>query len=385
MAKSVTCSAPVNIAVIKYWGKRDEELVLPVNSSLSATLHQNELRATTTVSRCESFDKDRMWLNGREQSIDNPRLQACLREIRKIAENGRANEHIHICSVNNFPTAAGLASSAAGYACLVFSLAKLFEIEGDTSTLARQGSGSACRSMYGGFVRWNKGSSLDGSDSCAVQIVSHNHWPELEVLILVVNDQAKGTSSTVGMRRSVETSELLKHRAEAIVPPRLAKLEKAIQEKDFNTFGLLTMQESNQFHAVCLDTYPPIVYMSEISRQIVNIVTCYNDYHKTIKAAYTFDAGPNAVVYVQSGDIPEFLALVKHFFPPSDSTDSFIRGRSTSTGDTPQIEELLRRMASQLRVPGALRYIIHTAVGPGPQVLDPENSLLGPSGLPKTQ
>lgn len=95
-----------------------------------------------------------------------------------------------------------------------------------------------------------------------LQIVSHNHWPELEVLILVVNDQAKGTSSTVGMRRSVETSELLKvksprlkiksflsitelslqHRAEAIVPPRLAKLEKAIQEKDFNTFGLLTMQ-----------------------------------------------------------------------------------------------------------------------------------------------
>jgi diphosphomevalonate decarboxylase len=313
----------VNIAVIKYWGKRNEQLILPLNSSLSATLDQKELQATTTVARSQSFDQDRMWLNGREQSVDNPRLQKCITEIRQRAGVTK-DEYIHICSTNNFPTAAGLASSAAGYACLVFALAQLFDVKGEISSIARQGSGSACRSMYGGFVKWERGSSPDGSDSVAVQVASHTHWPELEVLILVVSDQKKATSSTEGMQRSVETSEMLKYRSETIVPTRLARIEKAIWKKDFETFGLLTMQESNQFHAVCLDTYPPIMYMCATSRRIVDIVTHYNAHYHAIKAAYTFDAGPNAVIYIQSENVPEFLALISHYFPPANYKDRYL-------------------------------------------------------------
>jgi diphosphomevalonate decarboxylase len=127
----VTCSAPVNIAVVKYWGKRDEEKILPVNSSLSGTLHQDDLKSTTTIMADERFDKDRIWLNGVEEDINGVRLQQCLREIRNRIEDRKDKNgniisrdeivglKIHIVSENNFPTASGLASSASGFACLV--------------------------------------------------------------------------------------------------------------------------------------------------------------------------------------------------------------------------------------------------------------------------
>lgn len=97
------------------------------------------------------------------------------------------NWHIHICSENNFPTAAGLASSAAGYACLAAALAKLYKIDGEISDIARSGSGSACRSIYGGFVRWHMGENPQGTDSIARQIAPANHWPEMRILVLVVS------------------------------------------------------------------------------------------------------------------------------------------------------------------------------------------------------
>lgn len=94
---------------------------------------------------------------------------------------------IRVCSENNFPTAAGLASSAAGYACLVYALAQLYNISSDLTTIARRGSGSACRSLHGGFVRWHQGTLNDGSDSRATQIADSRHWPDLRVLILIVS------------------------------------------------------------------------------------------------------------------------------------------------------------------------------------------------------
>ena len=172
--------------------------------------------------------------------------------------------------------AAGLASSAAGYACLVFSLAQLFcvteEYEGELSTIARQGSGSACRSLYGGFVRWQKGEKPDASDSMAVQVAGEHHWPELRALVLVASAAKKKVSSTDGMQNSVATSPLLAHRAEHVVPERLSKIETAYLAKDFATFGDLTMADSNQFHATCLDSYPPIFYLNDVSRDVIRVV-----------------------------------------------------------------------------------------------------------------
>ncbi|RUS91995.1 hypothetical protein EGW08_000208 [Elysia chlorotica] len=389
--RCVTCTAPVNIAVIKYWGKTDETRILPTNPSLSVTLGQDELRAKTSVAASSSFTEDRLWLNGIEQSISSPRIQNVLKEIRRRAHKRKSGDskndvvltqHVHIVSENNFPTAAGLASSAAGYACLVFALGKLFGVHGEISDIARQGSGSACRSLYGGYVLWKMGSKEDGSDSHAVQVQPETHWPQMRSLILVVSDQKKHVGSTEGMQTTVQTSDLMEKRIK-LVDKRTAEITKAINERDFPTFAKITMQESNQLHAVCLDTYPPIFYMTDTSRLIVRLVHAINDISGKVKVAYTFDAGPNACLYLLEEDVPRVLSLVRHFFPPSkDMKDSsFVTGL--------KLDEIkpLSGDISQINIPiseGAVKYVIHTNVGPGPQVLtDPKESLFTSEGKPR--
>ncbi|XP_051884057.1 diphosphomevalonate decarboxylase isoform X3 [Pristis pectinata] len=362
----VTCTAPVNIAVIKYWGKRDSDLILPINPSLSVTLHQDQLKSTTTVTASRYFKEDRIWINGKEENIENPRLQTCLREVRRLARKRRntgdensntltLNYKVHICSVNNFPTAAGLASSAAGYACLVYALAKLYGLEGELSEIARQGSGSACRSMYGGFVQWTMGVKEDGSDSIAQQIEPETHWPELRVLILV-------------------------YRAE-IVPKRMLEMIEAIKQQDFETFGQLTMKDSNQFHATCLDTFPPIFYLNEISKSIINLVHRYNSHFGETLVAYTFDAGPNAVIYTLEQHVDEFVEVVKHYFPPEENGEQFLKGLPVNSVPLP---EPLKSSIHMDPIKGGIRYIINTQVGPGPQLLEDLNHyLVGEDGLAK--
>ena len=122
-------------------------------------------------------------------------------------------------------------------------------------------------------------------------------WPEMRAIICVVSDKEKDTSSTSGMATSKETSPLLNFRASSVVQPRLEELEAAFCAKDFETFGRLTMMDSNQFHAVCMDTYPPIFYMNDTSKAIIHLVHMINRHFGCVKAAYTFDAGPNAVIY----------------------------------------------------------------------------------------
>eukprot|EP01125_Pyxidicula_operculata_P021782 TRINITY_DN8634_c0_g1_i1.p1 TRINITY_DN8634_c0_g1~~TRINITY_DN8634_c0_g1_i1.p1 ORF type:complete len:389 (-),score=79.83 TRINITY_DN8634_c0_g1_i1:21-1187(-) len=381
-----TCSAPVNIAVLKYWGKRNEKLILPLHASISGTLHQDDLKTTTTVMASSKFDSDRIWLNGNEENINSERIQNCLRTIRskitdRVASDGTVvpketlqSYKIHICSTNNFPTASGLASSASGYACLVYTLAQAFGIkeqyEGELSAIARMGSGSACRSLYGGFVKWVPGEKESGEDSVAVQVAPEEHWP-MEILILVVSHKKKEVSSTSGMETSVETSDLIKYRRDVVVPARTLKLEQAIKDRDYNTFAVETMKDSNQFHAICLDTYPPIFYMNDVSKRVIMLITKYNDFCKEIRAAYTFDAGPNAVLYVLPKHIEEVRALVHYYFPVSGS-------EKYSSSLKPELRSFMDVNAN------SLEQIMHTKVGPGPQVLKESDSLLDlNSGLPK--
>jgi diphosphomevalonate decarboxylase len=120
----------------------------------------------------------------------------------------------------------------------------------------------------------------------------------------VVSDEKKTVSSTGGMKTSVQTSTLLQHRAAAVVPGRVAKMEKAVVEKDFETFARLTMEESNSFHATCLDTFPPIFYLNDTSRAIIAAVHQLNAAAGRTVACYTFDAGPNAVLFLEEADVP---------------------------------------------------------------------------------
>ncbi|XP_023335976.1 diphosphomevalonate decarboxylase [Eurytemora carolleeae] len=379
--KLVTCTAPVNIAVIKYWGKRNETLILPVNDSISVTLSSNQMNAKTTVTASPSFTEDKIWLN-RELQIKSGRLSLCLEEVRanaRMIANPPVNPEwkVHVCSENNFPTAAGLASSAAGYACLVTALCKLYNITGDTSVLARRGSGSACRSVYGGFVHWQMGVREDGRDSIAVQLAPSSHWPELRVLICVASDSRKKTSSSVGMKNSVETSPLLKFRAEHCVPKRTREMIQAIQDKNFPVFAELTMKDSNQFHAVCQDTYPPCVYLNQASHAVSSLVHQINSSSHNLVAAYTFDAGPNACIFLLEKDVPHFLALFRYYF--SDGASEFIRGE---TAVESKLEDSEIASLSMDKIPGGLKYVLVTKVGDGPELLGEDDHLMDQNGEP---
>mmetsp|Transcript_9614 Transcript_9614/g.16420 ORF Transcript_9614/g.16420 Transcript_9614/m.16420 type:complete len:419 (-) Transcript_9614:1152-2408(-) len=401
---AISGTAPVNIAVIKYWGKRDEQLILPVNGSLSGTLDQADLKTHTTVYASRKFSKHRMWLNGKEQDIESGsesavRVRRCIKalmasaapEVEHVDLEGRrlkvhatewSSYHFHIVSVNNFPTAAGLASSASGYACLVFVFGQLFGTDHDISQYARQGSGSACRSMFGGFVRWNQGERADGSDSTAVQVVPEDYWPSMRVMVLVVSDHAKDTGSTAGMQLTVETSALMKYRASNVVPERLIGMEKAIRGRDFCSFADITMQDSNQFHAVCLDTFPPIFYLNDISRAIIRAIHAYNTTSGRVKVAYTFDAGPNACLYLEEESLAEVAMLFLYLFPPKHlSPKSFIKDSSglvSKLGLTDETNAQTLSLPAHLATafnkfsqqPDALKYMISTKIGPGPKVLD---------------
>ncbi|KAE8886266.1 Diphosphomevalonate decarboxylase [Phytophthora fragariae] len=388
-----TCSAPTNIAVIKYWGKDDVALNTPLNSSVSVTLHQDQLRTTTSVAGGSELQSTRLWLNGQEQPI-NKRVAVVLREMQQWAirvhgdAEARTTQHLHIVSTNSFPTAAGLASSAAGYACLVAALAEFYgiskadeEFPGQLSALARQGSGSASRSLDGGFVAWQKGEQPDGRDSIAVQVADELHWPELCAVVCVVNDAQKDTSSTTGMQTTKATSPLLAYRAEHLVPERMKTMERAILEKDFEAFGTLTMQDSNQFHATCLDTTPPIFYLNDVSRQIIRLVHRYNEQAGRVQAAYTFDAGPNAVLFVEEQHVQELVSLVHHCFPTSQEMTI----KSTISIDRTPAVALLAKMEAKSdngkafklpHIPDSVKMIYVSRVGGGTCVLPAAEALV---------
>lgn len=397
-----TVSAPTNIACIKYWGKADANYNTPINSSVSVTLHQADLKAVTTAAASLAFSKDRLWLNGVEEEgvATNKRFRACVDGVRALATdkldaNGNIvvkkedwfNMKVHISSYNTFPTAAGLASSAAGYAALVAALAQLFgakeEYKGQLSTIARQGSGSACRSLYGGFVAWRMGSAeMEWKDSLAEQVADEHHWPEIRAIILVVSDAKKDTSSTAGMSTSVATSVLLKHRATHVVPARMSTIEHAFINKDFDTFGQLTMADSNQFHATCLDTYPPIFYMNDISRSVIQLVHAYNAWAGQIRAAYTFDAGPNAVLYTLEQFAVQVGALMLHYYPAGSQEHNYVNNSEfakeiTSHKLDPTLLDATNKTGRTPKA-GDVKMMYFTKSGPGPQRLSEAEANLDP-------
>nr|QQO58422.1 diphosphomevalonate decarboxylase [Oliveria decumbens] len=409
----LTAQTPTNIAVIKYWGKRDETLILPINDSISVTLDPDHLCTTTTVAVSPSFDQDKMWLNGKEISLLGGRFQSCLRELRsracdfedekrgiKIKKADWEKLNLHIASYNNFPTAAGLASSAAGLACFVFALAKLMNLKEDHSQLsaiARQGSGSACRSLYGGFVKWIMGKEENGSDSIAVQLADEKHWDDLVIVIAVVSARQKETSSTSGMQDSCKTSMLIQHRAKEVVPKRVIQMEEAIEKRDFPSFARLACADSNQFHAVCLDTSPPIFYMNDTSHKIISCVEKWNRSEESPQVAYTFDAGPNAVMIARNRKTAALLLqrLLFHFPPHSDTDlNSYVIGdksilQDVGVRDMKDVENLpappeIKDNIPALKSKGDVSYFICTRPGRGPTVLSDSQALLNPeTGLPK--
>lgn len=294
-----TSEASPNIAFIKYWGKRPTGQNIPNNSSISMTLDQSVLSTRTSALLSDRLDEDKLFINGEAQKIIGPEATEKSKYISKVIDYlrglAKTDSRLLIVSKNSFPTGAGIASSASGAVALVEALVPALGLDLDQaarSDVARLISGSACRSSFGGIVKWDAGSSSDGSDSHARQVFDEHHWPDLIDLIAIVNESTKKVSSSEGHALTVKTSVLYKERP-AFAEEGVKRVIEALSKRDLNQLTESIMRDSNNMHATMMDTWPPIMYLTDTSKDVIYAVHELNREKGRNIAGYTFDAGPN--------------------------------------------------------------------------------------------
>ena len=297
---TATAFANSNIAFIKYWGTRDSALRLPANGSISMNL--DGLYTRTTVSFQHSLPYDELIINGRE--IAGPSLErvSCMLDL--IRELARTKDQAEVVSDNNFPSGAGIASSASAFAALAMAGAKAAGLnlsERDLSRLARRGSGSACRSVPGGFVEWFMGAGDE--DSYAASIATADHWPLVDC-VAIVSEAHKKTGSTEGQALA-KTSPLQEARL-ADAPRRLDLCRRAILDCDFELLAGIVELDSDMMHAVMMTSSPALHYWMPASLEVMNAVRTWRQ--AGLQACYTVDAGPNVHVLCAEKDAKEVAA-----------------------------------------------------------------------------
>lgn len=287
--------AHTNIALIKYWGKENEELILPKNNSLSLTL--DAFYTETKVTFDETLKEDTLILDGEKQSSTVLKKVAAILDI--VRKKAKIDSPAWVESKNYVPTAAGLASSASGLAALAGAASQAAGLDlsdKELSRLARRGSGSASRSIFGGFAEWQKGT--DDTDSYAVPI-DNADW-DLAMLFIVVADAKKDVSSREGMRRTVETSPFYDGWL-ATLDEDLKEMKEAISNQDVDTVGEIAERNALKMHATTLGANPPFSYWSPDSIRAMNAVRDLRQ--KGYTAYITMDAGPNVKVICKQSEM----------------------------------------------------------------------------------
>lgn len=286
IAMQAAALAHPNIALVKYWGKRDSALNLPAVGSISVTL--DSLWTKTRITFDPSLPADAFTLNGNTDAAQAQRVTACLDLLRERADQRCPAS---IVSVNNFPTAAGLASSASGFAALVVAAAHALDLDLSTSELsafARRGSGSAARSIIGGFAEMSRGTAADGSDAVACELLNKDQWP-LDIAVGITDRAAKAVGSTVGMERSAETSPFYRSWV-AHADEDLAEARRAILAHDFEGLAAVSEYSCLKMHAVALSTRPGLVYWNAATVECIHRVRELR--RSGIPVFFTIDAGP---------------------------------------------------------------------------------------------
>ena len=285
---TTTAIACANIAFIKYWGNRNNDLRLPVNSSISMNL--DGLRARTTVTPDESLASDELYINKKEVSGKGLARVSHILDLIRIRAG--KNHFMRVESENNFPSGAGIASSAAAFAALALAASKAAGLnlsEAELSRLARRGSGSAARSIPAGFVEWQMGTSAE--DCYAFSIAPANHW-DLTDCVAVVSAAHKKTGSTEG--HALAGTSALQDARVTDAPRRLDICRRAILNRDFESFANIIELDSDMMHAVMMTSNPPLMYWQPATLGIFYAVREWRS--QGVPAAYTVDAGANAHV-----------------------------------------------------------------------------------------
>ncbi len=324
--RKATARAGSNIAFVKYWGAADPALNLPLNSSISMTLAHVHTTTTVEWSPRGERSEDEITLNG--LSLDPARAERLVAHLDRIRALAGVDHRARVVSVNNFPTGAGIASSASGFAALTVAACRALGLDlspTQLSALARRGSGSACRSLFGGFVEWRKGTS--DADSVAVPLFPPDHW-DLWDLVAVVDRQEKPVSSAQG-HRLAHTSPLLEGRLRQ-VEGWLDQVRSAIERRDIHGLGTVAELDALAMHSVMMTSTPSLLYWQPGTVAVLHAVRAWRA--EGLPVYFTIDAGPNV-----------------HLLCPGD-----------------QVPALRERLAS---VPG-VEQVIASGPGPGPRLLE---------------
>jgi diphosphomevalonate decarboxylase len=292
--QQATARAGANIALVKYWGKRDQTLNLPAAGSISITLAGLETRTTVTPDR--ALDADCFVLDDAEQPAG--RVGGVLDLLREMA--GEA-AYCRVESANNFPTGAGLASSASGFAALVTAASQALGLElsdAKRSELARRGSGSAARSIFGGFVEMDAGQREDGSDAVAHPLLVAEDWP-LEVVVAVTDSGGKAIGSRDGMNHTMRTSPYYPAWVETVAGD-LDLARRAIEGRDFEALAEVSEHSALKMHASMLAARPGLIYWNPATLACIHAV-------RALRAAgtgvfFTVDAGPQVKAVCLPGE-----------------------------------------------------------------------------------
>lgn len=308
MTKAITARAHTNIALIKYWGKLDADLIIPQNSSLSLTLAP--FYTDTTVQFSPELTHDQIKIDG--QLLSTAAGQRVHTFLDLVRQRAGLTAFAQVDSTNHVPTAAGLASSASGFAALAAAASKAADLElslPELSRLARRGSGSATRSIYGGFVEWQKGH--DDLDSQAVPFQEKIDF-DIQMIAILLDPRPKKVASRAGMAQVVATSPYY-----AAWPPTaeqdLIAMKAAILKKDLNLIGQLAEANAMKMHATTLSANPPFTYFEPETLTAIELVQ--NLRNNGVSCYYTMDAGPNVKVICSAKETPAILAQLQQHFP----------------------------------------------------------------------
>ncbi len=304
---TVSAEAHPNIALVKYWGKRDRDRNLPAVGSVSITL--DTLVTHTDLTLQDARLGDQLTLNGRGATDrERSRVRHLADCFRRLSGSERA---VDVVSNNNFPTAAGLASSASGYAALVTAMDQAFQTglsREALSGLARQGSGSAGRSLFGGFARMHRGQRDDGKDAVATPLLGKDEWP-LEVVVAIASEQEKSVSSTVGMEATRDSSPFYQQ----WIDTQEADIDRAIEaiaQRDFRELRAVAEYSCLKMHGLMLSAEPGLVYWNHATVACIHEVRSMRD--EGIDVFFTIDAGPQLKAVCAPGAGEQVAARLKN-------------------------------------------------------------------------
>ncbi|MBI2599847.1 diphosphomevalonate decarboxylase [Candidatus Daviesbacteria bacterium] len=297
-----TAIAPSNIAFTKYWGKKDEVLRLPENGSISMCL--SNLLTTTTVEFQQGLGQDQVLLNGEIEAGEDSRVIKHLDRVRNLAG---IDLKAKVVSSNNFPIGTGLSSSAAGFAALSLAASKAAGLnlsEKDLSILARQGSGSACRSIPSGIVEWLDGDTSE--TSYAVQIFQPSYW-EIADVVAIVSQSKKDVPTSIGQQTAKSSPFMQTRKAHMAEKNRIIK--ELIKSKDFTSFGQLLESEALELHAIMITQTPPLIYWQPNTILMMKLVQKWRQ--EGLEVYFTINTGQDVHIIVEQKNVKELTNRLK--------------------------------------------------------------------------